>query len=152
MISANTAVPITIMYGNALLVNARPRSFTNRNEATMNPPRRNPSAPTIVTVGTLPTLYPAPGEASYTFFARYGSRAAASADSTMTAPFAKVTPSAHFVLQSPTLLKAQITGSAARKYATWAFTGVFQRGFTLANQSGSRPSSPWATMIRVVPI
>ena len=56
------------------------------------------------------------------------------------------------MLQSPILLNAQITGNAARKYARCAFTGVFHRGWTRANQSGNSPSKPWATMIRVVPM
>ena len=33
-----------------------------------------------------------------------------------------------------------------------AFTGVLNLALTLANQSGSNPSRPCATMIRVVPM
>ena len=131
---------------------ASPRSFTNRNAPTMNAPNKNPSVPKIVTIGVAPNRYFAPGEASYSFFARYGSKAAASAESVITAPFAKVTPRAHFVLQSPILLNAKMTGTAARKYARCAFAGVFHFGWTRANQSGRRPSSPCATMIRVHPM
>src|SRR5438094_8374758 len=105
----------------------------------MNAPRANPSPPSTVTRGRFPHRNLAPGDASYSALARNGSRAAASADSVITAPLAKVTPRAHLVLQSATLLNAQITGIAARKYARWAFTGVFSRALTREHRSGSSP-------------
>ena len=51
-----------------------------------------PIMPKIVTSGMPPSLYCAPGEASYSALARYGSRAAARLLKQKTYPAAKVTP------------------------------------------------------------
>jgi len=54
-----------------------PNCGANRKASTMSVPRMPPNTPSTVIMGIFPSLYFAPGEASYNSLARYGSSAPA---------------------------------------------------------------------------